>query len=98
LYSDLERLATGAEEMKQIGKILRLNQEIKTNASDLIGQVANIEEAIIRRAKQLKAQLGREFGIFNREDYRGDPEIADIIFNKNLTKSFSQGGYRIDLE
>lgn len=98
LYSDLERLATGAEEMKQIGKILRLNQEIKTNASDLIGQVANIEEAIIRRAKQLKAQLGREFGIFNREDYRGDPEIGDIIFNKNLTKSFSQGGYRIDLE
>jgi hypothetical protein len=33
----LEVLATGAEEMKQLGKILRLNQEIKTNASDLLG-------------------------------------------------------------
>jgi hypothetical protein len=30
-------LATGAEEMKQLGKILRLNQEIKTNSYDLIG-------------------------------------------------------------
>jgi hypothetical protein len=37
LYDDLEVLATGAEEMKQLGKILRLNQEIKTNASDLLG-------------------------------------------------------------
>jgi hypothetical protein len=40
--------------MKQIGKILRLNQEIKTNPSDLIGQVDNIEEAILRRIGQLK--------------------------------------------
>ena len=84
--------------MKQLGKILRLNQEIKTNATDLIGQVANIEEAIIRRAKQLKAQIGREQGIYSKKEYKGDPGIADIIFNKNLTKDFSEGGYRINLE
>lgn len=96
LYEDLEMLATGAEEMKQIGKILRLNQEIKTNSNDLIGQVANIEEAIIRRAKQLKNQLARK-GI-NKFNFRGDPEIKKIIFSKQLEDSTSKGGYRIDLE
>lgn len=96
LIDDLEILATGAEEMKQIGKILRLNQEIKTNTSDLIAQVNNIEEAIIRRAKKLKDQLARKgINVFN---YKGDPEIKKIIFNKNLEKPISEGGYRIDLE
>lgn len=96
LYNDLETLATGAEEMKQLGKILRLNQEIKTNATDLIGQVANIEEAIIRRAKQLKSQLGRR-GI-NKQNFKGDPEVKKIIFNKKLTEPIDKGGYRIDIE
>lgn len=96
LYDDLEVLATGAEEMKQLGKILRLNQEIKTNANDLIGQVANIEEAIIRRAKQLKSQLSRK-GI-NQKNFRGDPAVKKIIFSKKLTSPYSDGGYRIDLE
>ena len=96
LYDDLETLATGAEEMKQLGKILRLNQEIKTNATDLIGQVANIEEAIIRRAKQLKSQLGRR-GI-NKQNFKGDPEVKKIIFNKKLTEPIDKGGYRIDIE
>ena len=96
LYDDLEVLATGAEEMKQLGKILRLNQEIKTNASDLLGQVANIEEAIIRRARQYKSQLGRK-GI-NKKNFKGDPEIKKIIFSKKLDKPFSEGGYKIDIE
>ena len=96
LYDDLEVLATGAEEMKQLGKILRLNQEIKTNAADLLGQVANIEEAIIRRAKQYKSQLGRK-GI-NKKNFKGDPEVKRIIFSRKLDKPFSEGGYKIDIE
>lgn len=96
LYDDLEVLATGAEEMKQLGKILRLNQEIKTNAADLLGQVANIEEAIIRRARQYKSQLGRK-GI-NKKNFKGDPEVKRIIFSNKLDKPFSEGGYKIDIE
>ena len=82
--------------MKQLGKILRLNQEIKTNAADLLGQVANIEEAIIRRAKQYKSQLGRK-GI-NKKNFKGDPEVKRIIFSRKLDKPFSEGGYKIDIE
>ena len=35
IATDLETLALGADEYKEIGKILRLNQEVKTNALDL---------------------------------------------------------------
>ena len=49
ILNDFERLALGANEMKQIGKILRLNQEIKTDPQDLITQVENIENIIIKR-------------------------------------------------
>lgn len=53
IATDLETLALGADEYKEIGKILRLNQEVKTNALDLQNQVANIEEVITRRLRQL---------------------------------------------
>lgn len=87
-YYDLETLATGAEEMKQIGKILRLNQEIKTNPSDLIGQVDNIEEAILRRIGQLKKQYKR-LGITKNQ---ADPDIWEMITTKNTDK------YKVNLE
>ena len=51
ILTDMETLAEGAEEMKEIGKILRLNQEIKTNSSDLIAQMDNIRECLQRRQK-----------------------------------------------
>lgn len=88
IYHDLEVLATGAEEMKQIGKILRLNQEIKTNPSDLIGQVDNIEEAILRRIGQLKKQYKR-LGITKNQ---ADPDIWEMITTKNTDK------YKVNLE
>lgn len=88
IYQDLEVLATGAEEMKQIGKILRLNQEIKTNPSDLIGQVDNIEEAILRRIGQLKKQYKR-LGITKNQ---ADPDIWEMITTKNTDK------YKVNLE
>lgn len=94
LEFDLEVLATGAEEMKQIGKILRLNQEVKTNSQDLLNQVANIEESIIRRARKFKDQLQRKninkSNFFNH--YPGREDIKDIIFAKDLNQ------YKIDLE
>lgn len=59
IATDLETLALGADEYKEIGKILRLNQEVKTNALDLQNQVANIEEVITRRLRQLARAKGR---------------------------------------
>lgn len=53
IATDLETLALGADEYKEIGKILRLNKEVNTNALDLQNQVANIEEVITRRLRQL---------------------------------------------
>ncbi len=54
ILTDFETLAMGANEMKQLGKLLRLNQEIKTNPQELIEQVANIENALIKRASQIR--------------------------------------------
>ena len=89
IYDDLETLATGAEEMKQIGKILRLNQEIKTNPADLIGQVDNIEECIIRRAKQLSNQYKRQ-GIKVKDDLLKNPPRVNL--EKFLTDNdYAQG-------
>ena len=59
IATDLETLALGADEYKEIGKILRLNQEVKTNALDLQNQIANIEEVITRRLRQLARAKGR---------------------------------------
>lgn len=53
IATDLETLALGADEYKEIGKILKLNKEVSTNSLDLQNQVANIEEVITRRLRQL---------------------------------------------
>lgn len=59
IATDLETLALGADEYKEIGKILRLNKEVNTNALDLQNQVANIEEVITRRLRQLSKVKNR---------------------------------------
>lgn len=83
IATDLETLALGADEYKEIGKILRLNQEVKTNALDLQNQVANIEEVITRRLRQLAR-------VENRGSYYSHGATEDEL--KNPDK------YKIDLE
>lgn len=83
IATDLETLALGADEYKEIGKILRLNQEVKTNALDLQNQVANIEEVITRRLRQLAR-------VKNRGSYYSHGATKDEL--KNPDK------YKIDLE
>lgn len=96
IATDLETLALGAEEYKQIGKILRLNQEIKTNALDLQNQVANIEELISRRLSQLSIAKQRGYnlsslGIQVKEnelrkssDYKID--LHEFLYNEQYQK------------
>lgn len=83
IATDLETLALGADEYKEIGKILRLNQEVKTNALDLQNQVANIEEVITRRLRQLAR-------VENRGSHYSHGATKDEL--KNPDK------YKIDLE
>lgn len=83
IATDLETLALGADEYKEIGKILRLNQEVNTNALDLQNQVANIEEVITRRLRQLAR-------VENRGSYYSHGATKDEL--KNPDK------YKIDLE
>lgn len=96
IATDLETLALGAEEYKQIGKILRLNQEIKTNALDLQNQVANIEELISRRLSQLSivkqrgynlSSLGiqvKENELKKSSDYKID--LHEFLYNEQYQK------------
>ena len=99
LVEDIEQLAMGAMEMKEMGKILRLNQEIKTNAGDLIAQVANIEEAIIRRAKVVVDYYGSKRRLEQRyaEDH---PELSKKQVKQAiaLLTSDKMDNYKIDLE
>lgn len=83
IATDLETLALGADEYKEMGKILRLNQEVKTNALDLQNQVANIEEVITRRLRQISRAVNR-----GSDDYHN--ATKDEL--KNPDK------YKIDLE
>ena len=66
IATDLETLAYGAEEFKRAGQILRLNQEIKTNSSELIQQVSKIEQLIVNRLNQLNGAKYRKSGYINR--------------------------------
>lgn len=83
IATDLETLALGADEYKEIGKILKLNKEVSTNALDLQNQVANIEEVITRRLRQLAK-------VENRGSYYSHGATKDEL--KNPDK------YKIDLE
>ena len=83
IATDLETLALGADEYKEIGKILRLNKEVNTNALDLQNQVANIEEVITRRLRQLSK-------VENRGSYYSHGATKDEL--KNPDK------YKIDLQ
>ena len=88
ITSDIEMLAMGAEEMKLIGKILRLNQEIKTNALDLQHQVANIEECITRRLRLIGAATNRR-----QSEYQ---QKTGVVTTKNELKRPDQ--YKFGLE
>lgn len=83
IATDLETLALGADEYKEMGKILRLNQEVKTNALDLQNQVANIEEVITRRLRQISRAVNR-----GSDDYHN--ATKDELKNPDR--------YKIDLE
>ena len=99
LVSDIEQLAMGATEMKEMGKILRLNQEIKTNAADLIKQVSNIEEAITRRIKVLKTKYPKS----KHEQFKKD--FAEELSNRQISEAIKmlsdndyESNYKVDLE
>lgn len=82
IVTDLETLALGADEYKEIGKILRLNKEVNTNALDLQNQVANIEEVITRRLRQL-ARIGNRVryycpGVTKQELKNPDKQKIDL--------------------
>lgn len=66
LAEDIETLAYGAEELKTLGQILRLNQEIKTNPMELYQQVSRIELLITNRLKQLNGANLRHSDYANR--------------------------------
>lgn len=98
LVSDIEKLAMGATEMKEIGKILRLNQEIKTNSADLIKQASNIEEAIIRRIKVLK----NKYSASNMDKFKRDfPELTFTQYDKvkaMLEETDPENKYKVDVQ
>lgn len=88
--TDLETLALGADEYKEIGKILKLNKEVSTNALDLQNQVANIEEVITRRLRQLaKFKNRRGLNTYNaEEDELKNPDkykidLGEFLYNKD---------------
>jgi hypothetical protein len=85
LFADLDKLAMGADEMKELGKILRANQEIKTRPDELIQQVANVEECITRRLSRINS--------FNTR-YGKDNQIKTEWNGKDLNK---EKNLRVDL-
>jgi len=86
LYNDIDKLAMGADEMKSIGKILRANQEAKTNPLELIEQVGNIQQCIVRRIKRIKA--------YNRRHTVNDR----IEIDDDMTKKGYEQRYLVDIE
>ena len=99
LVSDIEQLAMGALEMKEMGKILRLNQEIKTNSADLIKQVANIEEAITRRLKVLKQKYPKSKYDKFKEDFKDELSTKQInAALKMLDDKDYEENYKVDIE
>lgn len=95
ILDDFQTLAMGANEMKHIGKLLRLNQEIKTDPQELITQVSNIEETLIKRISQIKRYNKR-----NKEDfYPTNLSEKDKILYGNMIESDNfREEYKINFE
>lgn len=89
IFLDLDKLAMGADEMKKIGAILRVNQEIKTRPLELIQQVANIEDCISNRISVIKA-FNKRHGVDTqiKANYGG----VDMLAVKD-----AKGIYKVDI-
>lgn len=95
ILKDFEKLALGANEMKQIGKILRLNQEIKTNPQELIEQVQNIENALVKRISQLRRYKKRNGSSLTPS---GLSEEDTKLYNEIVESKNFKEAYKIDFE
>jgi len=82
IFLDLDRLAMGADEMKKIGQILRVNQEIKTRPLELIQQVSRIENCISDRIATIKTFNTRHGEANQIKAVYVDPKNPDTKTNK----------------
>ena len=86
--TDLETLALGALEMKELGRICRLNQGLRTNPYDVIKQVAVIEELTVKRLKQITRYQKR---------WNNNQLLPEVLPTKDLTSMLENpNDYRID--
>lgn len=101
LFLDIDKLAMGADEFKLMGKILRVNQEVKTNPYELIQQVANVQNCIIDRINKIKSFNRRHSGEASiAAEFRGidmltikDPQALNNMFKVDIDRFFSEEGY-----
>lgn len=83
-YADIKKLAEGAEEMKILGRILSLNQGIKTNPDGLLAQVNHIERAVYKETGDLEDLIDLTKFAFDeayREQCIAKYEIVKHAFN-----------------
>ena len=91
----------GADEFKLLGKILRVNQEVKTNPYELIQQVANVENCIINRINKIKSFNRRHSGESSiTAEYLGvdmlsikDPQTLNDMYKVDIDRFFAEEGY-----
>jgi hypothetical protein len=99
IFLDLDRLAMGADEMKKIGQILRVNQEIKTRPLELIQQVSRIENCISDRIATIKTFNTRHGEANQIKAVYVDPKNPDTKTNKidMLQVKDAKEFYKIDV-
>ena len=101
IFLDIDKLAIGADEFKLLGKILRVNQEVKTNPYELIQQVANVENCIIDRINKIKSFNRRHSGESSiTAKYLGvnmlaikDPQTLNDMYKVDIDRFFAEEGY-----
>ena len=101
LFLDIDKLAMGADEFKSLGKILRVNQEVKTNPYELIQQVANVQNCIIDRINKIRNFNKRHGGSSSiTAKYRDvnmlaikDPQTLNDMFKVNIDRFFAEEDY-----
>ena len=98
IFLDLDTLALGADEMKKIGQILRVNQEIKTRPLELIQQVSRIEDCISDRITAIKA-FNTRHGEANQipANYNGTDMLqvkeAKTLYKVDVVRFFTDDQY-----
>lgn len=101
IFLDIDKLAMGADEFKLLGKILRVNQEVKTNPYELIQQVANVENCIIDRINKIKSFNRRHGGESSiTAKYLGvnmlsikDPQTLNNMYKVDIDRFFAEEDY-----